>query len=45
MKVELFVKDLTWATLNDPEVRHKIEEAYPDLRETGLYKSRRAWAP
>jgi len=44
MKVELFVKDLTWQTLNDPDVRRKIEKAYPDLRDTGLYKSRRAWA-
>lgn len=45
MTVQLFVKDFTWGTLNDPEVRQKIEEAYPDIRETGLYKSRRAWAP
>lgn len=44
MRVQLFVKDFTWVTLNDPEVRRKIEEAYPDIRETGLYKSRRAWA-
>ena len=43
MKVELFVKDLTWTTLNDPDVRRKIEEAYPDLRDTGLFKSRHAW--
>lgn len=44
MRVQLFVKDFTWATLNDPEVRRKIEEAYPDIRETGLYKSRSVWA-
>ena len=44
MKVQLFVKDFTWATLNDPDVRHKIEEAYPNLCGTGLYKSRLAWA-
>ena len=44
MRVRLFVKDLTWATLNDQEVREKIEEAYPELCATGLYKSRRAWA-
>ena len=44
MRVRLFVKDLTWGTLNDPAVRRKIEEAYPDICETGLYKSRRAWA-
>ena len=44
MRVQLFVKDFTWATLNDPEVRCKIEQAYPDIRETGLYKSRSAWA-
>jgi len=44
MKVELFAKDLTWKTLNNPEVRRKIEEAYPELGSTGLYKSRRAWA-
>ena len=44
MRVQLFVKDFTWGTLNDPEVRRKIEEAYPDIRETGLYKSRSAWA-
>lgn len=44
MRVQLFVKDFTWITLNDPGVRRKIEEAYPDIRETGLYKSRRAWA-
>lgn len=43
VKVHLFAKDLTWATLNDPTVRRKIEEAYPELRETGLYQSRRAW--
>ena len=42
--VHLFAKDLTWATLNDPAVRRKIEEAYPELCETGLYQSRRAWA-
>jgi len=44
MRVQLFVKDFTWDTLNDSEVRRKIEEAYPEIRETGLYKSRRAWA-
>ncbi len=44
MRVQLFVKDLTWATLNDRQVREKIEEAYPELCATGLYKSRRAWA-
>ena len=44
MRVQLFVKDLTWATLNNQEVREKIEEAYPELCATGLYKSRRAWA-
>ena len=44
MRVQLFVKDFTWATLNDQGVRCKIEEAYPDIRETGLYKSRSAWA-
>ena len=44
MKVQMFVKDLTWTTLNDQEVREKIEEAYPELCATGLYKSRRAWA-
>ena len=43
VKVHLFAKDLTWATLNDPAVRRKIEEAYPELCETGLYQSRRAW--
>lgn len=45
MRVQLFVKDFTWATLNDPEVRCKIEETFPEICETGLYKSRRAWAP
>ena len=44
VKVKMFAKDLTWATLNDPAVRRKIEETYPELCETGLYKSRRAWA-
>ena len=44
VKVHLFAKDLTWATLNDPAVRRKIEEAYPELCETGLYQSRPAWA-
>ena len=44
MRVELFVKDLTWATLNNPQVRKKIEDAYPELCATGLYKGRRAWA-
>ena len=44
MRVQLFVKDLTWATLNNPQVRKKIEDAYPELCATGLYKSRRAWA-
>ena len=44
VKIHLFAKDLTWSTLNDPAVRCKIEEAYPELRETGLYQSRRAWA-
>ena len=44
VKVHLFAKDLTWATLNDPAVRRKIEEAYPELCKTGLYQSRRAWA-
>ena len=44
VKVHLFAKDLTWATLNDRVVRRKIEEAYPELRETGLYQSRHAWA-
>ena len=43
MRVQLLVKDFTWGTLNDPEVRRKLEEAYPDIRETGLYKSRSAW--
>ena len=44
MRVQIFVKDLTWATLNNPQVRKKIEDAYPELCATGLYKSRRAWA-
>ena len=44
MKVQLFAKDLTWATLNDPKVREQIKDAYPDLGETGLYQSRCAWA-
>ena len=44
MKVQMFVKDLTWATLNNHEVRRKIEEAYLELCATGLFKSRRAWA-
>ena len=44
MGVQLYVKDLTWTTLNDPQVRTKIEEAYPGLCDTGLYRSRRAWA-
>ena len=44
VRLQLFAKDLTWATLNDRLVRKKIEEAYPELRETGLYKSRRAWS-
>ena len=44
VKVHLFAKDLTWATLTDPAVRRKIEGAYPELRETGLYQSRHAWA-
>ena len=44
VKVHLFAKDFTWATLNNPAVRRKIEEAYPELCETGLYQSRRAWA-
>ena len=44
VNVQMFVKDLTWETLNDEAVRRKIEDAYPELRDTGLYKSRRAWA-
>ena len=44
MRVQLFVKDFTWGTLNNPEVRRKIEEAYPDIRATGLHNSRSAWA-
>ena len=44
IKVDLFVKDLTWATLNNSQVRKKIEDAYPELCATGLYKSRCAWA-
>lgn len=44
MKVHLFAKDFTWATLNSPGVRRKIEDTYPELRETGLYKSSPAWA-
>ncbi|MYK32590.1 MAG: hypothetical protein F4051_13010 [Boseongicola sp. SB0670_bin_30] len=44
VRLQLFAKDLTWATLNNRQVRKKIEEAYPELRETGLYKSRRAWS-
>lgn len=44
MKVKMFAKDLTWTTLNDPNVRRKIVEAYPELRRTGLYRSRRAWS-
>ena len=44
VKIEMFTKDFTWSTLNDVEVRHKIEQAFPDLRETGLYLGRTAWA-
>lgn len=44
VRVQMFVKDLTWETLNDETVRQKIEDAYPELRDTGLYKSRQAWA-
>ncbi len=40
VKIELFVKDLTWETLNDKNVQKIIEDAYPELSETGLYKSR-----
>ena len=29
MRVRLYVKDFTWGTLNDPEVRRKIEDANP----------------
>ncbi len=43
VKIELFTKDLTWETLNDENVRKKIEDAYPELRETGLYKSRKGY--
>ena len=42
VKIEMFAKDLTWETLNDVEVKKKIEDAYPELCETGLYKSRKA---
>ena len=44
VSVQLYAKDLTWGTLNDQQVRSKIEEAYPELCATGLYKSRRAWS-
>ncbi len=43
VRVKLFAKDLTWDTLNDQDVREKIEEAYPDIRKTGMYKSWAAW--
>lgn len=44
VSVQLYAKDLTWVTLNNQQVRSKIEEAYPELCATGLYKSRRAWS-
>ncbi len=44
VKIEMFPKDLTWETLNDQNVRNKIEDAYPELRETGLYKSSKAYS-
>ena len=43
MKFKIFPKDLTWETLNDEAVRRKIEEAFPDIRKTGLYKDMEAW--
>lgn len=42
VKIEMFAKDLTWETLNDAEVKNKIADAYPELCETGLFKSRKA---
>jgi len=40
VKLDLFPKDLTWETLNDEEVKKTIEEEFPDIRDTGLYKTR-----
>ena len=45
VELKLFVKDLTWETLNDDQVRDKIEAAYPEICKTGLYTSRSAFAP
>ncbi len=37
VKFDLFVKDLTWETLNNTNVREEIEKAFPDICKTGLY--------
>ena len=45
VQLEVFFKDLTWETLNSEKVRSKINKHYPELRETGLYKSQTTWGP
>ena len=38
VELQMFAKDLTWATLNDENVREKINEAFPEICKTGLFK-------
>ena len=43
MNFEMFTKDLTWETLKDEAIRRRIEEEFPDIRKSGLYKKMNAW--
>ena len=45
IKLEVTFKDLTWETLQDEALRHRIIDQFPDLEQSMLYREYRAHTP
>ena len=43
--LEVTFKDLTWETLQDPVLKQRILEQFPELEDSALYRDSRAHAP
>lgn len=43
--LEVTFKDLTWETLQDPVLKQRILEQFPELENSALYRDSRAHAP
>ena len=44
LELECITKDLTWVTLNDENIQNQIELEYPEICETGMFKSKIAYS-